>query len=233
MHYGQRFEKLCRYLLRPPLAQDRLQLTDDGRVLMELRRPWSDGTTYLVFEGVELLEKLAAITPRPRVNLLFYHGLLAPRARWRRLATSYGRPQVASAGDAPDAQPVTCAPALVSQHSHRLASAEQNNGDKHETMNLVNAPACRASSTTTESTAQGPSDSSTAGASAKEKRRYSAWSELMRRAFSLDVLACPRCGSRMRLIATIEDPAVVKKILNHLGLSTEVPEAQRARPPPV
>jgi len=37
----------------------------------------------------------------------------------------------------------------------------------------------------------------------------------------------------MRLIATIEDPAVVKKILNHLGLSTEVPEAQPARPPPV
>ena len=36
----------------------------------------------------------------------------------------------------------------------------------------------------------------------------------------------------MRLIATIEDPAVVKKILNHLGISTDVPEAQPARPPP-
>ena len=36
----------------------------------------------------------------------------------------------------------------------------------------------------------------------------------------------------MSLIATIEDPAVVKKILNHLGLSTEVPQGQPARPPP-
>jgi hypothetical protein len=35
----------------------------------------------------------------------------------------------------------------------------------------------------------------------------------------------------MRLIAKIEDPAVVKKILNHLGLSTEVPKAQAARQP--
>jgi len=37
----------------------------------------------------------------------------------------------------------------------------------------------------------------------------------------------------MRLIAAIEDPAVVRKILNHLGMSTEVPEAEPARPPPV
>jgi len=35
----------------------------------------------------------------------------------------------------------------------------------------------------------------------------------------------------MRLTATIEDPAVVKKILNHLGISTEVPEPEPARPP--
>jgi len=37
----------------------------------------------------------------------------------------------------------------------------------------------------------------------------------------------------MRLIATIEDPAVVKKILSHLGISAEVPEAQAARSPPI
>jgi len=38
----------------------------------------------------------------------------------------------------------------------------------------------------------------------------------MRRAFGIDVLACPRCGGRLRLIATLEDPAVVAKILAHL-----------------
>jgi hypothetical protein len=40
----------------------------------------------------------------------------------------------------------------------------------------------------------------------------------MRRVLDLDVLACPRCGGRLRVLATVEDPAVVGKILAHLGL---------------
>jgi hypothetical protein len=48
--------------------------------------------------------------------------------------------------------------------------------------------------------------------------RYWAWATLMRRAFGIDGLACPRCGGRLRLIATVEDPAVVGKILAPLGL---------------
>jgi len=38
----------------------------------------------------------------------------------------------------------------------------------------------------------------------------------MRRASDLDVLRCPRCAGRMELIATIEDPAVIARILAHL-----------------
>jgi hypothetical protein len=44
------------------------------------------------------------------------------------------------------------------------------------------------------------------------------WAALLRRVFGIDVLACPRCGGRLRLIATMEDPAVVGKILAPLGL---------------
>jgi hypothetical protein len=43
------------------------------------------------------------------------------------------------------------------------------------------------------------------------------------------VLACARCGGRMRVVATIEDPVVIRRILTHLGLPTEVPAP---RPPP-
>ena len=43
------------------------------------------------------------------------------------------------------------------------------------------------------------------------------WPALMRRVFDLDVLACPRCGGRLRVIATIQDPAVARTILAHLG----------------
>ena len=40
-----------------------------------------------------------------------------------------------------------------------------------------------------------------------------------------DVLACPHCGGRLRLIALIEEPQVIRRILGHLGLPTEVPTA--------
>lgn len=75
MHYEWRSEKLCRYLLRPPLAQDRVERLPDGRIALALQRPWADGTTHLVFTPREFLERLVPLVPRPRVNLLLYHGL--------------------------------------------------------------------------------------------------------------------------------------------------------------
>ncbi|MBI2878205.1 MAG: transposase, partial [Candidatus Rokubacteria bacterium] len=53
-----RLEQLCRYLLRPPVAQDRLRLTGDGRILLEFKSAWHDGTSHLLFDPLELLEKL-------------------------------------------------------------------------------------------------------------------------------------------------------------------------------
>jgi len=35
----------------------------------------------------------------------------------------------------------------------------------------------------------------------------------MRRAFAIDVLVCPRCGERLRVIATVEDLVAVRRIL--------------------
>src|SRR5438477_576007 len=62
-------------------------------------------------------------------------------------------------------------------------------------------------------------------------RRRWAWADLLRRVFAIDVLTCA-CGGRLRLIATIEDPLVVQRILRHLGLPTEPPGLYPARPPP-
>jgi hypothetical protein len=36
-------ERLCRYILRPPLANDRLSILHDGNVRLDFKRPWSDG----------------------------------------------------------------------------------------------------------------------------------------------------------------------------------------------
>ena len=48
-----------------------------------LKRVWSDGTTAIELSPLELVEKLAAIVPPPRVNQVRYHGVLAPHSAWR------------------------------------------------------------------------------------------------------------------------------------------------------
>ena len=58
------------------------------------------------------------------------------------------------------------------------------------------------------------------------------WAELMLRVFSLDVLHCPHCGARRRLIALITDLLVARRILRHLGFSCQAPAIAAARPPP-
>jgi hypothetical protein len=44
------------------------------------------------------------------------------------------------------------------------------------------------------------------------------WASLLKRIFKFDVLACGRCGGRMKVIAVIEEPPVIEKILGHMGL---------------
>ena len=84
-----RLERLCRYTLRPPLAQERLHGTSEGEIWLTLRHRWTDGTTHLRCDPLELLERLAVLTSRPRVNLILYYGVLArappggPRLDWR------------------------------------------------------------------------------------------------------------------------------------------------------
>ena len=55
-------------------------------------------------------------------------------------------------------------------------------------------------------------------------------SSLLKKIYKVDPLACPCCGSRMEIIAFIEDWSVIRKILQHLNL-WERP--QRAPPPPL
>ena len=57
-------------------------LTAEGQVVLDLRHRRADGTTQRLFEPVELLERLAALTPRPRINLLLYYGALGAGSAW-------------------------------------------------------------------------------------------------------------------------------------------------------
>ena len=182
--HRDRLERVCRYTLRPPVPRDRLRVTGDGQVTLQLRHRWADGTTHLVFDPIELLGRLAVLVPRPRINQVLYHGVLGPRAAWRadivRRETSAGDRDVAVAED---------------------PGALGGQADSHD-------------------------------ATPGHARGY-AWAGLMRRTFGLDVLACPRCGGRLRLIALVEEAAVIDRILRHLGLPTAIPTPRPARTPPL
>jgi hypothetical protein len=60
-----------------------MRVIDDGQVVLQLRHRWVDGTTHVMFDPVEFLGRLAVLVPLPRINLMRYHGVLAPRAAWR------------------------------------------------------------------------------------------------------------------------------------------------------
>ena len=82
-HLWADLERLCRYLLRPPLAYDRLTLRPDGSVALRLPRVLRDGTRALLFTPIDFIARLVPLIPRPRIHLLRYHGVLAPAAAWR------------------------------------------------------------------------------------------------------------------------------------------------------
>jgi hypothetical protein len=78
-------ERLCRYILRPPLANDRLTLSDDGTVHLAFKRPWQDGTSAVKLEPLALIARLAALVPPPKRHTVRYYGVLSSHAAARRL----------------------------------------------------------------------------------------------------------------------------------------------------
>jgi hypothetical protein len=78
-----RLKRLCKYIMRPPLAQDRLTRRSDGLLQLELKRAWKDGTQALVFEPQELISRLVAMVPPPRSHQLRYWGILSSHSSLR------------------------------------------------------------------------------------------------------------------------------------------------------
>ena len=168
----RRLEKLCRYIARPPVSTQRLSKLSDGRLLYRLKRKWRDGTTHVVFHPLELVEKLAAIVPPPRIHMVRYHGVVAPRAGCRRN--------------------VVPAPTAKGHDANR-------DGDDTRDCSHVS-------------------------------RSWTPWAVLMRRVFAVDVLECPKCGGKMKILATIHPPEATTAILESLALSPRAPPMAPAPP---
>jgi hypothetical protein len=82
-HQRKALGRLCRYITRPAIANERLKRDDAGNVVLQLKNAWRDGTTHIVMSPLELMQRLAALVPRPRLHLIRFHGVLAPNAGLR------------------------------------------------------------------------------------------------------------------------------------------------------
>jgi hypothetical protein len=172
----RKLERLCRYIARPAVSEQRLSLTAQGKVRYQLKTPYSDGTTHVIFEPLDFISRLAALVPKPRVNLTRYHGVFAPNSQHRARVTPArrGRGHKAKASGSEEATPVA---------SHAAMS----------------------------------------------------WAQRLKRVFDIDIATCTVCGGSMKVIACIEDPLVIKRILAHLrgkGLYREAAGLPQSRAPP-
>ena len=211
-------ERLVRYCARPALALDRLSLSRDGAVCYRVK--YARGTkTHRVMRPTEFLARLAALIPPPRHPLVRYHGVLAPHSAWRKLVVP--RP----AND---------------QRAHHLANKSQRPP--------INARPSGGAPASTPRVTGPPEPDYDVGPGIITVRHWGrlsygallatsprvAWAELLRRTHGVDVLICPRCQGRMRLLSAITDPDAAREILAGLGVTeppvTECP-AQRARAP--
>ncbi len=99
---------------------------------------------------MEFIGRLAALVPKPRVNLIRFHGVFSPNSKLR----------------------------------HKVVP-------------------------------QLPRDQ---GAQAKSNVYAMTWAQRLKRVFAIDIEKCEKCGGKLKVIASIEDPDVISKILTHLGL---------------
>jgi hypothetical protein len=69
---------VCLIAVRPPFARA------NGKIQSELKSPFRNGTTHILFSTLYFLSKLAALAPRPRHNLVRYHNAFTRKLKLRK-----------------------------------------------------------------------------------------------------------------------------------------------------
>jgi hypothetical protein len=167
-----KLERLCRYISRPAVAEERLALTERGDVRLQLKTVYRNGTTHVILEPLDFLARLAALVPPPRIQVTRYHGIFAPHHALRAAITPAGRGRGARYTDAERPVP---------------------------------------------------------------KRVAMTWAQRLKRVFAIEIETCRRCGGKLEVIASIEDAALIERILAHRRERGEEPmptASLGARAPP-
>ena len=104
-HQRDKLERLARYISRPGVSEKRLSVTANNKIRYELKTPYRDGTTHVFFEPLDYIARLAALIPKPRINLTRYHGVFAPNSKLRSQITLARRGRNTLQLDAPKPNP--------------------------------------------------------------------------------------------------------------------------------
>jgi hypothetical protein len=131
-----------------------MALTSSGQVRYTLKTPYRDGTTHIVLEPLDLMARLAALVPPPRMHMTRFHGVFAPHSKLRAAVTPAHR-----GIGAPKA-------------SAQTGEQEQPPTPRHVSMN---------------------------------------WARRLKRVVGIDIEACVRCGGKLAIIASIEEPQSLRR----------------------
>ncbi len=82
-----KLERICRYIARPSLSEERLSLNQKGQIIYKLKTPYQNGTTHILFEPLDFLSRLSSLIPKPKINLIRFFGVFAPHSKHRNLVT--------------------------------------------------------------------------------------------------------------------------------------------------
>jgi len=229
----KRLERLCRYVARPPIAIDRLEALPDGRLAYRLKTRWRDGTTHVLMERHELLERLAPLIPPPRAHQVRYHGLLAPCASGRDrvvpkpVVSSEAEPVGPAAVAGGIAGPLVEASRSNCANEPSPSSAESTQSSRNGVSSV--SPDLHADRATT-NPAYDNAEPGRGHAPSKVPARRTLWADLLQRVFEVGALRCPRCGGRMRVLAAITEADVARRILTCMNLPTRAPPLVNTRP---
>ena len=116
------------------------------------------------------MARLAALVPKPRVNLTRFHGVFAPNSKLRALITPAGRGKGRKAAEDSD---------------------DRSFAERHMAMS---------------------------------------WAQRLKRVFNIDIEICEQCQGPVKVIACVEDPVAIRRILDHLK-SKEASDQQTWPPP--
>ena len=67
-HQRNKIERLCRYIARPDGSEKSPSINPIGKIPYDLKTPYHNATTQVIFEPVDFIARLAALAPKPRVN---------------------------------------------------------------------------------------------------------------------------------------------------------------------